>query len=597
MSGGDQSTRAKEWTIQFMRLRGVLPGSATIGMLVILVLAVGMRFVLLALHWPVVNADESTIDLMARHIVYQGEHPIFFYGQNYMGSLQAYLGALSIALFGSTAFSVRLGTLLIFALYLTCMYLLVRLLYTPKFALFCIALLSIGSDRMMSIPLVANGGYAETMLFGALLFLLATRLVLTKPLQRAPLNWRRLLTYAVLGCVIGLGLWSDQLILTAILTAGLFLLLCCRQEIRSLALPTVIVGFLVGAIPLILYNLSALPGQDSFHVLLGTVFSGAPRTIPFTQQVGQTFLISLPLATGMPFTAGGTHALCGTVEPYLHPIGSFTNLFPTSNPDLCIALRGGWSLVIVILWALALIGTLLLIRRQRTLRRRELPAESQTEEQWREQTRQYARLMLLGSGAIWLLLFMLSSAAMITPRASCRYLICLLLTSPAILWPLWQGICSVRTHHRRLNLIQSRFLSSLLALLLISAMYVIGTGDIFANIPANQQTYKQTNNLIQELLDRGVTRLYTDYGTCNVLIFQSNEHIICSVLDDHLQTGQNRYPLYTSLVTASAHPAYVFVATSPSAQALLHSPIGQDSLYQHVLIDGYSVYYQPLARG
>src|ERR1700682_6323986 len=123
----------------------------TAWMLVILLMAVTMRFVLMKLNWPVTNSDESIIDLMARHITSQGEHPIFFWGQNQMGSLQAYLGAIMIRFFGSSTFSVRLGTLLIFALYIVCVYCLVRLLSTPAFALFIVTLLSIGSDRIVSI--------------------------------------------------------------------------------------------------------------------------------------------------------------------------------------------------------------------------------------------------------------------------------------------------------------------------------------------------------------------------------------------------------------------------------------------------------------
>src|SRR5258707_1674939 len=98
------------------------------------------------------------MDLMARPIAHQAEPPMFFLGQNYMGTIQAYLGAPLIHLIGSSAFSVRLGTLLIFALYLVSMYFLVRLLYTPAYALFIIALLSIGSDLVMGILPVPNAG-------------------------------------------------------------------------------------------------------------------------------------------------------------------------------------------------------------------------------------------------------------------------------------------------------------------------------------------------------------------------------------------------------------------------------------------------------
>ena len=36
------------------------------------------------------NADEAVVALMGRHIL-QGERPVFFYGQAYLGSLDAWL--------------------------------------------------------------------------------------------------------------------------------------------------------------------------------------------------------------------------------------------------------------------------------------------------------------------------------------------------------------------------------------------------------------------------------------------------------------------------------------------------------------------------
>src|SRR5260370_42532874 len=97
-----------------------------------------------------------------------------------MGTLQAYLGAILIQLFGISLFSVRLGIVLIFALFLVSMYYLVRLLYTQRFALFVTALLSIGSDRMVGILLVANGGDTETMLVRLLTLLHTSLLGLTE---------------------------------------------------------------------------------------------------------------------------------------------------------------------------------------------------------------------------------------------------------------------------------------------------------------------------------------------------------------------------------------------------------------------------------
>jgi hypothetical protein len=52
-----------------------------------------LRIVLTAQGWPHSNADEDTMGMMAMHIAYHGEHPIFFYGQHYMGTLEAFIAA------------------------------------------------------------------------------------------------------------------------------------------------------------------------------------------------------------------------------------------------------------------------------------------------------------------------------------------------------------------------------------------------------------------------------------------------------------------------------------------------------------------------
>ena len=93
-------------------------------------LATLLRIVLIAQGWPHSNADEDTMGIMAMHIAYNGEHPIFFYGQHYMGTLKAYLAAVFCPLLGASVFSLRLGSVLFFALFLANMYLLTSLLYT-----------------------------------------------------------------------------------------------------------------------------------------------------------------------------------------------------------------------------------------------------------------------------------------------------------------------------------------------------------------------------------------------------------------------------------------------------------------------------------
>src|SRR5713226_2214013 len=132
-----------------LRIKQLKIGTYGIFAFLIIALATILRILLIAWGWPHSNADVDTTGIMAMHIASKGEHPIFFYGQNYMGTLEAYLGVAFFRLFGISVFSLRLGPVFLFALFLANMYLLTSLLYTKKLALITLALLSLGSSIML----------------------------------------------------------------------------------------------------------------------------------------------------------------------------------------------------------------------------------------------------------------------------------------------------------------------------------------------------------------------------------------------------------------------------------------------------------------
>ena len=74
--------------------------------MILLIAAIG-RLLLLASGAVSFHSDEAVVALMARHIN-QGARPVFFYGQAYMGSLDAWLVALGFRLFGESVLSVRI---------------------------------------------------------------------------------------------------------------------------------------------------------------------------------------------------------------------------------------------------------------------------------------------------------------------------------------------------------------------------------------------------------------------------------------------------------------------------------------------------------
>src|SRR5947209_19241827 len=124
-------------------------GPYEIAALIIIALAILLRILFIAHGWPETDSDEGTMGLEAMHIAFRGEHPAFLYGQNYMSTIEAYLGALLFRLLGVSLFSLRLGMVLLFALFLLSLYLLTSLLYSKKLALVSLALLSVGARNFL----------------------------------------------------------------------------------------------------------------------------------------------------------------------------------------------------------------------------------------------------------------------------------------------------------------------------------------------------------------------------------------------------------------------------------------------------------------
>lgn len=550
---------------------------AEILILALIILATLVRLVLIAQNWPTTNSDEGNMALLARHVAYNGEWPIFFYGLPYLGPIEGYIAAPLFHIFGSSTFALRLGLLPFFFLFVICMYYLTRLLYTRGLALFTVVLLCLGSSEIIGRELRAVGEYPEIVFFAAAICLIIIWLAFSMPTSdsRARPNPRRILVYGLLGMLVGLALWDDFLILPFIGAGVLFLLLFCRGELWSWMGVSLLLGIVIGAFPLILYNVTAPLAQNSIGVLISIDRDGANLHLPFLQQIVGTLLISLPDATGY-------NPLCtDSAFPYFHTPGS-------SSSISCIVLQGGWSAGYLILLTLATV----LVARSIWLHWRGMslfkPAWAFEERQ--QMIRQCGRFMLLVSAIVTLLLYAVSPKAAVAPNPTARYLICLLVALPCVLYPLWKGIPAVlkRPDWRR----QIPLLVRGCLLLLILAVYGAGTIRTFTDIPNAQAYYQQEDALVQKLLALGATRIYSEYWTCNRLTFQSQEKIICAVLDEQLNPGFDRYLPYRSVVRNAPHPAYVFPVGSPQVRAFdAGMKNGKISpAYQRLTFDNYIIY-------
>jgi hypothetical protein len=538
-----------------------------------------LRVLLAALKWPLLNSDEGTIGIMALHIAYRGEHPIFYYGQNYMGPLEAYIGAGLFQVFSSSIFTLRVGIILFYVLFMVAMYSLTSALYTKRLALASLVLLSLGSIPILILEISPIGGYPEILFFGAFAFLLASWLVLSynqDVSQRKP--WLRLLGYACWGCVAGLAIWSDPLILPYLVAASLLLVVFCwRELILKLGGISLLLGLVVGASPLVVYNLKAPPGQDSLSIFLGQthpVASMAGSLTPLSMHIVNTLLYNIPTATGNP--------LC----PLVFSQG------PVNAPGLrCAIVHASWSLELIVLWLVAVFLTILaLLKLKHDFR--EQPSSS---EQKRTIIREFASLMLLVSTGITLLFFTLSAASIPSSAGNARYLHCLLISIPAFIWPLWIGARTVKPPVALLTKIKVALSRGMLLLIFIA--YLAGTIAAFFDIHATSSIDQQQEAVLNKLESMDIKHFYTDdYWTCYRIAFASREKITCAVIGSDLlpsNPSRNRYWPYVLQVQADPHAAYLLSIKDPQTSLIMRNAHLTNGNYLNVELYGY-VIYQPV---
>ncbi len=554
-----------------------------------------LRIALISQNFPLTNSDEGTMGLMALHIAYHGEFPVFLYGANYIGALGPYIGAVLFLIFGPSLFALRLGSVILFAVFQLALYFLISLLYTKRFALVSVSLLCLGSPNLFSNQLLVAGGALETLLFGTLALLLASYLVLSYT-GDPPEQKRRIILYGCLGLVIGLGIWSYILIVPFAAVALLFLLLYCRRELRLPIVLAWLAGLLIGLSPAIVFDILH-PSQNLLQTNLQVFSSGgtvAKIAHTFWDQLRGTVLISIPMATG-------ASPICS--------INSAPGAWRTQISS-CMIPQGLWGIAFLLLWLVATVVTIFAIREARMLaairRGVGLPRPTPVKvvcmalqggagprpygfSPLRMETRRYAaRLLLLGSAGLTILAFLLSSSPALVPATSVRYLVGLEAALPAVLWPLWR---SVRLAKSSL-LTRSAAVISASALLCVVGVFLWGTIITFQQSSVTMAVTQQQYHLIDDLLRLKVTRVYTDYWTCDRLAFLSNERIICSVVNDELQPGQNRYTPYVALVQQSPTAAYVFGTNAPQVAILDQRMAQSHQRYRRTTVDGYVV-FQP----
>ena len=256
--------------------------------------AIALRAALLALDAVPFNADEAVVALMARHIL-QGERPFFFYGQAYMGSLDAYLVAGAFWAFGERVLAIRLVQVALCAAVLATSYPVTLRFTGNRRTSALVALLFALPPVLLTLYTTASlGGYGETLLAGNLLLWWGHRLG-----WEDARRWRLWLAW---GLVAGLGFWAMGLVLVSLVPVALWLLR--RHGVRAWrGYLLVALGFAAGSLPWWLGNLDHV--DVGVAELFGTAVRSTATAGSFLGNVGARtfnfFVLGLPALLGLRF--------------------------------------------------------------------------------------------------------------------------------------------------------------------------------------------------------------------------------------------------------------------------------------------------------
>lgn len=498
----------------------------------LILFAIGLRILLVALNWPPTNSDEGTMAVMATNIAYHGERPLIYYGQDYMGVIEAYLGALFYQITGGPSITaLRLGVIVLVGLFFVVTYLLTSFVFNKKVALLTLALLSVGSIPYLTRQIIATGGSAETLFFGSLSLLLAARIAYTyDPHASRRSKLLRLPGYTVFGLIVGVGVWSDMVMLPILACATLLLIIFCWREFFVWGgwLVAILMG-LLGIIPSIIHGNEV--GKNIFQVLFSMFLNNPSQNYPgLWHNVVETFQVSLPTATGFPF--------CPVIEyPFLGD--------NTPRTLSCGIAQSSWSIsYVVVMLASCWLAVLAMraLRQQRT--------ELDERAYYRTLVLHTTHLCMVITAILILIAYIVSSGPNDQPGYHARYIISLIVLTPAtIIYPLWRAASQWKqsTLWSTIKIYGSRFLLVAMAVIL-----VIGTVIAFLEVPRAQTTSFKRQDLANQLIKLGATRIYTDYWTCNSLAFASKEQILCAVVDKNMDGNHNRVKEFRAAVDKDA---------------------------------------------
>ena len=218
------------------------------GLWVVLLLGLVNR-VAMSVNGYVSTFDTGTPGLMAVHIL-QGERPLFFYGQHYMGAMESYVAAFLFSVLGISETVKTLSPILFSLGWIAATYALFSECLNRKAGFAASMVLAFCGWQTLWYNIGTYGGYPEAFMFGTLVLWLSVRLL------KRRISGRELYLYVPwIGLLAGLGLWTNFICGAYLGLAGILLIIHKFKVvgIRNHTLPYVVavIPFLIAITPII----------------------------------------------------------------------------------------------------------------------------------------------------------------------------------------------------------------------------------------------------------------------------------------------------------------------------------------------------------
>jgi hypothetical protein len=432
-------------------------------------LALVVRLAILAGPLGELDADEAVVGLMARHIAFNGELPVFYYGQAYLGSLEAFTAVPLFVAFRASGVVLKLVPLAYSLGFLVLSALVARRVFGDGAAVLTAFYLALPPAMWALWSTKARGGYAEVLFLGEALLLVSLWLGRARRPIWGVLAW---------GVFAGLALWTHLLAVVYIVPSLVFLALR-RRSWTPLDVLAAAAGCVVGAAPLLAANVTH--GFETLDVV------GGPSGVRVE-----------PAGELLRFLRVGISMLAGVGRP-VPP--------PTLTQDMAwdVPTAGPWPIVAALV--LALLGVLWLYAGSlRALLSRTEPGP-----------RADASLLVMVALMVPLTLVLTSYGYFM---AEPRYALPLYSVVPLVAAAVWRLPGALRW------LTCGAVVALNLWNILATAALVVRPAGLMDTTPANRAV------LIDYLEHRDRHQVYTDYWIAQTIMFESADQVQAAVISD-----------------------------------------------------------------